>query len=180
MTEIWKDIEGYDGKYQVSNLGRVRSVDHIGLMGGFNKDKTKLYHGRILKPCNTRGYLAIGIKGKTFTIHRLVAHAFVSGYFEGAEVNHIDENKHNNVFTNLEWVTHEHNMKYGNCISKMKQSSQKSRGIKIEQYTNSGKFICEYPSIREAARKLKVSDTRIGYVLNNNGTVRGYILKRKK
>ena len=105
--EIWKDIQGYEGKYQVSNLGRVKSLN---------------YHRsgkeRILKYLiNTRGYLTTmlyknGI-GKNVRINRLVAQAFIENPENLPEVNHIDEDKTNNRVGNLEWCSHEYNTNFG-------------------------------------------------------------------
>lgn len=99
MGEIWKDIAGYEGLYQVSNLGNVRSLRYRN-----RYEVRELY----LKPHN-RGYLQVELhkdgKRKMVTVHRLVAMAFVEGYEESKQVNHIDENKKNNISTNLEWVT---------------------------------------------------------------------------
>lgn len=105
MEEIWKDVEEYEGLYQVSNLGNVRSLNY----GRTGKVK-------ILKSAIVSGYPSVqlfknGI-AKNHYVHRLVANAFVEGYFEGALVNHIDENKQNNIWTNLEWCTHQYNIQY--------------------------------------------------------------------
>lgn len=103
MTEQWKDVEGYEGLYQVSNMGRVKSFHH---------DKV---HGRILKPKEHRdGYLQVdlyrGGKRKTQKIHRLVAEAFLgSRPSPDHEVNHKNGNKLDNRIENLEWVTHSEN-----------------------------------------------------------------------
>ena len=176
MSEIWKDIEGYDGKYQVSNMGRVRSVDHYGPHGGFIKNQ-KLYKGQIIKPQTTRnGYMRAHIKKyKDISIHREVAKAFVPGYFEGAEVNHKDENKQNNRWDNLEWVTRKENLNYGTCIDRISVSN----GCKVEQYTTDGKFIAEYPSQKAAAKAVGVCLSRIHYILNTHHTAKGYLFKRK-
>lgn len=102
--EIWKDIAGYEGLYQVSNLGNVRSLRYR------NRDEVREL---FLKP-HVRGYLQVELhkdgKRKMFTVHRLVALAFVDGYEENKQVNHIDENKRNNVSTNLEWVSASQNV----------------------------------------------------------------------
>lgn len=98
--EEWRPIKDYEGLYEVSNMGRVKS-----------------YHGKekILKPWkNSSGYLYVVLsknnKSKTITIHRLVALHFVDGWFEGAHVDHIDTNRENNIWTNLRWVTYKGNM----------------------------------------------------------------------
>lgn len=97
--EIWKEIKGYNGRYKISNLGRVYS---------------NFGSGKILKNIlGNRGYFKVSLKmnGERTNahIHRLVAKEFVSGHFNGAIVNHIDGDKLNNHYTNLEWVTQQRN-----------------------------------------------------------------------
>lgn len=106
MEEIWKDIDGYEGLYQVSNLGNVRSLNWANR--GYSKN---LY----LKKQN-RGYLHVelakdGIR-KSITVHRLVAVAFLENPNNYPFINHIDENKHNNCVENLEWCTPRYNAQY--------------------------------------------------------------------
>lgn len=97
--EIYKDIEGYEGKYQITTWGRVYSVDSE----------------RFIKPCeNEKGYLRIDLKDargkrKHHKVHRLVANAFIPNYDNKPQVNHKDGNKANNSVTNLEWVTDKEN-----------------------------------------------------------------------
>ena len=176
MTEIWKDIEGYEG-YQVSNLGRVRSVDRTRICG----KNERRYKGRILKEhFMPNGYLeACFPGGKSIYIHRAVAFAFVPGYFEGAQVNHIDENRHNNRWDNLEWVTPKQNINHGNCIGKIRNSLATLYGCAIEQYTREGEFIATYPSIRAAARATGADRRNIKISLDTNHVVKGYLFKRK-
>lgn len=104
--EVWKDIQGYEGLYQVSNLGNVRSL---------NWRNTGQVRNLYLKPQN-RGYLQVELakcgQKRGFTVHRLVAMAFVSGYAEGKVVNHINEDKRDNRAENLEWVSQSENTKY--------------------------------------------------------------------
>lgn len=174
MTEIWKDIEGYDGKYQVSNIGRVRSVDHIDKLNRHRK-------GKILKQyALPYGYLALILCNyPNIYVHRAVAKAFVPGYFEGAEVNHKDENKQNNRWDNLEWVTHAENCKYGSRSRICREKSQKNQGQPIEQYSIDGILIATYPSIRSAAKALKYSDRGIHRVLDTQYTAKGFRWRRK-
>lgn len=103
--EIWKDIQGYDGYYQLSNSGRVKSLSReILKKRGCFKTKSK-----ILKQCVVNGYCYASIsfnrKKMTYTVHRLVANHFIYNKHNKPQVNHIDANKLNNIFKNLEWVS---------------------------------------------------------------------------
>lgn len=134
--EKWVSITCYaDGNYEVSNLGRVRSVTHIAADG-------HTYKGRILKKrSGARGYervhLSSGSESKWFSIHRLVALAFVEKP-EGCDiVNHIDNNPNNNIATNLEWTTYKGNMQWAAGQGRMKYhplnlaKAQESRKIPV-------------------------------------------------
>lgn len=133
--EYWKYIKGYEGLYQVSNFGRVKS-------NKFGKE-------RILKPfTNSTGYLLVSLckdgKVKAFTVHRLVAEAFIDNPDNLPQVNHRDENKLNNNVDNLEWCTNEYNINYGTRTERCSKP--------VLQYTLDGEFVREWPSIMEAAR----------------------------
>ena len=142
VDEIWKDIKDYEGLYQVSNLGRIRSLDRLvkHAFKGYSRLKGKI------KPCrkNTHGYLNINLckdgKAKTLLIHRLVAQAFLPNPDNLPEVNHKDENKENNRVDNLEWCTSLYNNSY-------------SHGKQIVQLTKDGQFVAEYSTASEASRK---------------------------
>ena len=109
--EIWKDILGYEDHYQVSNLGNVRTKEHcVPCKGG----KTRVIKSRLREPqTNPKGYLIVVLskenKLKTFTVHQLVAQAFIPGFIKGTEVNHKDGNKANSSVDNLEVSNHSHN-----------------------------------------------------------------------
>lgn len=119
--EVWKDIPGYVGLYQVSDKGRVRSIDTVKTVPSKNG---KLYqvrkHGRVLSPGLTKanGYAFVNLHaqcgGKTKLVHRLVAQVFCSTPVGAAEVNHKDGDITNNVSSNLEWVTRLQNVRH--CI----------------------------------------------------------------
>lgn len=113
MKEIFKDIPGYEGLYQVSNLGNVKSLR-------YNKSNRQV----ILKPKLTKtGYCRVGLHfrgvSKDFYIHRLVAEAFLPNPDNLPVVNHKDENKLNNNVENLEWCTYYYNNKYGTRVEKV-------------------------------------------------------------
>lgn len=100
-NEIWKDIPNYP--YQVSNLGRVKSLSFYDTNG-------HLHTKRLIKPQKVgSGYLKVVLKkngiGKPFYVHRLVGMMFVNGYKDGLQINHKDEDKTNNISSNLEWIT---------------------------------------------------------------------------
>ena len=182
MTELWKDIEGYDGKYQVSNLGRVRSVEHIGLIGGFNHSKTMVYKSTIRKQCQTiSGYLIVPMHKplKNISVHRAVALAFVPGYFDGAQVNHKDENKHNNRWDNLEWVTCKENINYGSHNSKCKAKRDAKQAYPVTQYSLDGSIVTTYTSQNEAARAMGVDPHKIKKAIDKAFPINGYLFKRK-
>ncbi len=124
MKEIWKDIKGYEGLYQVSNLGRIKSVDRI-----IERRKKGKYFkkGNILKLQKSKqGYyickLSYQNKKPTRNVHRLVAEAFIPNTDNLPCINHKDENKLNNNIDNLEWCTYEYNNKYGTKIERIKKT----------------------------------------------------------
>lgn len=111
MEEIWKDITEYEGIYQVSSLGRVRSLDRV----IYVKDTKRKVKGKIIKSFPSSGYLIValynnGIK-KEYLVHRLVCSAFSPNVNNLPEVNHINHDKFDNVYTNLEWCTRNYNIK---------------------------------------------------------------------
>lgn len=153
--EIWKDAPGYEKHYMVSNLGRVYSK-HTKKLRAFSQD-----HG---------GYdrLTIMIRKEGINcsvgVHRLVAQAFIPNPDNLPEVNHKDENKHNNAASNLEWCSRAYNANYGT----IKERISKALGKPIIQLSLDGQFIARYDGAKQAARQLGFSDTPIINCANKN------------
>lgn len=157
-NEIWKDIEGYEGLYQVSNLGRVKSLERK--VSTINNGTKCLKHidESILKPIKiSNGYITInlyinGIRKKHF-VHRLVANAFIPNPNNYSQVNHKDENKENNSVDNLEWCTSKYNMNFGTRNQRASNSLTNGKlSKKVFQYNLNGELVNEWISIKEAAR----------------------------
>lgn len=131
MEEIWKDIEGYDGIYMVSNLGRVKSLPRS--CQGLNASKEI-----ILKQSEDKdGYLLVGLhkngKSKTVRVSRIVAKAFIPNPNEYPDVNHKDENNQNNRVDNLEWCTTQYNLTYGHRLDCAKGENNNRHKLSREQ-----------------------------------------------
>lgn len=182
--EEWRSIEGYENLYEVSILGRVRSLDRYVDDG---KGGTRLLKGRILKPAKDgRGYLFVKLskdnKQKMFRVHRLVYEAFNGKIQEGMEVNHIDEDKSNNSIKNLNLMTHKENMNWGTGNERRSTNhiNHKSLSKAVLQLDLQGNFLAEYPSQSEAERKLGIRCTAICNALKGwSKTAGGYVWKYK-
>lgn len=170
-NEEWRDIQGFEGLYQVSNLGRVRSLTHTVV---FENGRKRTAFGRILSTKafgkgRPRAHLHGGEGAEWYYVHRLVAIAFCDGYFEGAVVNHKDDNIFNNRADNLEWCTQSYNIKYS--YRDGRREGEENRGIgalskAVSQLTMQGRHIMTYKSINEAARATGLYATNICAVCN--------------
>lgn len=134
MQEIWKDIRDYEGLYQISNNGNVKS---LGRWVNYKNKGKKWQEGKILKPLVKKGgYLHVGLwkngKVKFFIVHRLVAQAFIPNPNNLPQVNHKDENKENNVVKNLEYCDAKYNSNYG---TRNKRVAEKMKGKKLSDET---------------------------------------------
>ena len=166
MDEIWRDIDGYECLYQISNKGSVKSL--------------KCGKERILKPkLNGSGYLKVGLckngSVKQFQPHRLVAQAFIQNPYNLPEVNHKDENKKNNCVENLEWIRHIDNCNYGTYNERLSR--------KILQYSRSGEFIREWQGSREVERVLGIRHQNITQCCRGNPkhtTAGGFVWRYKE
>lgn len=147
VGEVWKDIKDYEDEYEISNLGRVR-----------NK-KTK----KILKTwLNHNGYLRVELskngKHKFYFVHRLVYEAFIGEIPEGMQVNHKDENKQNNILSNIDTLmSPKQNLNYGT----RNERSSKNRSKSVIQKSLDGKVIKVWSSLHEIQRVLGYSKGNI-------------------
>ena len=150
--EIWKDIKGYEGLYQISNLGRVKSFPRNGT----------IKQERILKQTiDNNGYLIVGLhknnKAKKVCVHWLVADAFIPKGKEDEVINHIDGNKLNNNLNNLERCSQKHNVRESIRLGLQKPYNEK----KVLQFDLNNNFIKEWKSACEIQRKLNISQANI-------------------
>lgn len=158
-NEIWKDIVGYESRYQVSNFGNVRSLNRL---KRHNTSATGFItvNGKMLKPFKTKkGYLKVDVSNlyggrKSKSVHQLVAIVFIENSNNYDQINHIDGNKSNNHVSNLEWCNNSQNQlhayKYGLNTHSEKAGRAKIPVVKIDKTTNL--IIESYPSISEAAK----------------------------
>lgn len=181
MEEIWKDIKGYKGLYQISNLGKVKNVKTQKILKNYTSKQDK-------------GYLKVSLysnlKSKNFKIHRLVANAFIANPCNYPQVNHINGNKQDNCVENLEWCNNSHNMKEAYKIGLVKSShsgcfkkgEHKKQEIPINQLDLNGNLIKTWSSFTKAEKffrpNSKAISTNIHGALNNKQkTAYGYIWK---
>jgi hypothetical protein len=161
QKEIWKDIIDYDGHYQASNLGRIKSVKRY-VNRGFNNDLKTVPEKIRQQSIDKDGYLTIrlhinGIR-KNYFVHRLIAEAFLENTENKSQVNHIDGNKKNCYLTNLEWVTQSENIKHSYSIGARSPSGGAIAYKPIIQKDMNGNILRNYKSIREAKNETKVNN----------------------
>ena len=171
MKEIFKNIADYEGLYQVSNLGRVRSI-------GYGKTK-------VLKPVTIIGYLHVNLykdgKGKKFKVHRLVAMAFIPNPNNLPMINHRNEIKTDNRVENLEWCDASYNNSYGTHNQRRAEAQSKP----VIQLTLDGRFVREWPSIMKCGRNgfnqgAVSACCRNCYMREGNNIYKGYRWQYKK
>lgn len=157
MTEEWRDIPGYEGLYQASNLGRVKSLARN--MVEFHKATryVRNYPERILSQGDDgNGYklcwLSKGGKGKSIRTHRLIALAFLPNPNGFRYVNHKDENKSNNNVDNLEWCTPLCNANYGTAVERRVKVQIPKQNKAVYQMDMNGNILAVFPSVKEATR----------------------------
>ena len=173
MTEIWKPIKGYEGRYEVSNLGNVRSL---------NWRKSGL--AKKLTPAIDRyGYLQVWLynhKGERnfLKVHRLVAETFIPNPGNKPQVNHKDEIKTNNRVENLEWMTSKENCNYGTRNERAGKASGKTRSKQVIQYTKDCELVKVWSSTYEVERQLGFAHNSISLVARGiRKTCGGFVWK---
>lgn len=160
--EEWRDVVGFEGIYQVSNQGRVRSVDRIDSAGKRQRGKLKR------TKTNNRGYHQVHLYKNNIVnyllLHRLVAAAFIENPSELPQVNHIDEDKDNNRADNLEWCDNMYNRHHGTGIQRMAQNrdyhaigektAAKLSSGRVDQLSLDGKHIKSHRSAAAAGKSI--------------------------
>lgn len=163
FIEIWKDIEGYEGYYQVSNYGNVRGLDrYITCKNGIvHFCKGMILHQHIKYGRGTLPRYQVNLckngKNSMVLVSRLVAKAFIPNPNNFPQVNHKDEDPSNNHVDNLEWCTNYYNMTYGTRIEKITKLIQK----KVNVYDLEGNYINTFDSLKEAGIALNCDNSSI-------------------
>lgn len=172
--EIWKDVEGYEGLYQVSDKGRVRSIATF--QGKWNAVYKRKEPSLLTQQADKDGYLRVGLTKnrviRRYMVHRLVASAFIDNPGGLPMINHKDQNKQNNRSDNLEWCTAKYNSNYGDIKDRVSAAR-----INLPSVSKQVKMIYDdgreevFPSISEVERRLGISWKRIRRSIKHNTNV---------
>lgn len=180
--EIWKDIPNYEGYYQVSNYGRVKSLPRWII---YSDGRKYFYDGVLLKQKHDHGgycgvELTINSNLETFKVHRLVAQMFIPNPNNLPEVNHKDENKDNNCVDNLEWCDNYYNNHYGTRLERINDIMIKTRGkpVIFTKISTGEQFY--YPAVNIGVKELNLDPRTVQRCLKKEPyfkTVKGYIVE---
>lgn len=182
---MWKAIKNYEGYYEVSDSGLIRSVDrYVKNAKGKHAGEDRFLRGAIMKQSvstgrNHDGYYVVNLHkngvSEVCLVHVLVAQAFLPNTQNLPTVNHIDGNKRNNEVSNLEWASFSDNNTHA-----LKTGLRSPRGNTVLQYTINGAFVASYRSACEAARKTGISRGMISHCLNGRAkTACGFVWKKQ-
>lgn len=168
QEERWVDIPGFEGFYQVSDHGNVRSLDRTIVTKAGHRCT---YKGSMKKAIVSEGYYRVTLSknsdSKTYKVHRLVAENFVPGMKDGLQVNHMDGNRLNNHYSNLEWITHVENLRHARMIGISEPGKpviQCKDGVELKYFE----------SITEASREVKCKPQSVKKACVRGGRCRGY------
>lgn len=188
INEVWKDIKGYEGIYQVSSMGKVRSINRI--ITYFNPIQNtykRTFVGKVLRAglCKKTGYLKVNLLNKTKSVHRLVAEAFIPNPEYKKDVNHKNGKKTDNCVENLEWATRSENIQHSFKVLHRKAGGlgmfgKNNKISKIVQQIKDGKIIAEFYGCNEAQRKTGIKARSISAVCcGHRKRTGGYFWKYK-
>jgi hypothetical protein len=165
MEEVWKDVVGYEGLYQVSNIGRIKSVKRY---ANSKSNKLRSVPEKIIKSkINKHGYECVQLHDdgarKHITVHRVVALAFITNSCGKPQINHIDGIKTNNSVTNMEWCTNSENMIHAHKLGlvQMPLGEKHYMSKAITQYNKDGEYIKNYKCMSDAQRELGIDTSCI-------------------
>ena len=179
MKEMWRSIKGYEGLYEISNKGRVKSLARYYKAFGYRKI---IIEEKIMSPVESpQGYYQIGLSKegakKHVQIHRLVAQAFIPNPQSLPFINHKDENKKNNCVDNLEWCTPEYNVNYGSGIARAKEA-RKTKKIKRAEEIRKAKQLRKPAKKDEIEMVLKEANMTKTVLANDLGITIGALNQR--
>lgn len=164
MEEIWKDVKGFEGVYQVSNLGRVKSLKRVVRDNrGYRTVRERILQNVLSRGRNVVGFVINGAVKKIY-VYRLVAEAFLPNPDNLPFVNHKDENPSNDRVDNLEWCTPEHNCNHGTRNERISKSQKKK---KVSQYALDGTLIKTYEGMNIAAKETNSNCAKISHCCKN-------------
>lgn len=179
MEEIWEPIKGYEGLYEVSNLGRVKRLPYSIIGKGIRNFKGGILKGSIARNGYVRVTLTKDGVNRFFHVHRLVAEAFIENPDKLPFINHIDENRTNNRINNLEWCTCQYNNTYGDARKRFAASYSANHTYPVKMYSLYGELIKTFPSAREASKAMGVTKNSIVRAISKTRkTAAGYVWER--
>lgn len=185
-NEIWKPIKGYEGYYEISNLGRVKSIERFVKQGKLNRHVSEKLKSESINPY---GYPTVTLckdrRSRSYPIHRLIAEAFIPNPENKPQVDHINTNRKDYSLSNLRWVTSKENSNNEKTLAHCQQNTYtkevsqrsnftkklrktKTAPITVYQYSKDGNFIKEYQSSNDACRQTGISASAIRRVINDN------------